>query len=105
MASAENELLYICVGLLQVGHVLDYRNSRDFELIPHLYSLDDIDISESLRSGHDNRSSVLDLLAEGDGNIPCAWRRIKDQIVKFSPLSHLGELLLPSAIAEALEWP
>ena len=66
---------------LVVRHILDKRHRRNFEAVKHLNAFHYINIAESLRSGHNDSSSEVKLLAKCELNIASSWWEIDNEVV------------------------
>ena len=63
VASSKNEIFVSALSALIIGHVLNYSEDRNSEILEHLYSLNDVHEGKSLGGCHDYCSIEFKLLA------------------------------------------
>jgi hypothetical protein len=86
-------VLLIALCALVIRHVFDDGNRRDFKLVKHLNTLDNIDIGQFLWGSHDDCCVKVNFLCKGKLDVTCTWREIDNEVVKLPPVSvpnHLG---------------
>ena len=88
MSTTLSEDVVFAVGEVrrnEVGHIFDYAEDRDIDLVEHLQAFSRIDEGKVIRGRHDDGSRQRRLLSQCQCCISRSWRKVDDQIIKFSP--------------------
>lgn len=86
-------MFLVTLATFKVTHIFDDSYGRDFKLIKHLNTLNDIYICEFLRRGHYDCRFNVDFLAECQLNVARARGEIHNEVVEIAPVSVADELI------------
>jgi len=93
VALSEYFVFLVTLATFKVTHIFDDSYGRDFKLIEHLNTFNDIYICEFLRCGHYDSGFNIDFLAECQLNVARARGEIHNEVVEIAPVSVADELI------------
>jgi hypothetical protein len=84
--SSEDEIVVSALIALIIGHIFDYSQDSNPEILEHFDSLDDVDEGEALGAVE------LQLLAETQLDVAGAWGHVDHEVVQLAPVRLIEEL-------------
>jgi hypothetical protein len=90
--SSEDEIVVSAFIALIIGHIFDYSQDSNPEILEHFDSLDDVDEGEALGGGDDDCAVELQLLAETQLDVAGAWGHVDHEVVQLAPVRLIEEL-------------